>query len=298
MTEVRGRDRSRAGRVLSVRVPASAPAGLRPLSPRPARLYLPPAHPDPAIRPRPGAPDGAPARGEGEGPELPVLVLMSGQPGSPEDWVTRGGLAETMDGLAARYEGRAPIVLVVDQLGSPWRNPLGSDTARGGAAATYLEEDVPSWLRKHTAASAEPARWAIGGVSNGATCALQVIARGRAPFRTFLAMSAQEHPCLEPPVITVPVGFGGDRAAFEANDPLSLWAAAGPGAYDGVAGVLSAGRSDRRYAPATPVLARAAGAAGIAVSTRTYIGGHEWSVWSRALANQAGWLAERLGLGA
>lgn len=111
-------------------------------------------------------------------------------------------------------------------------------------------------------------------------------------------MSAQEHPCLEPPVLTVPVGFGGDRAAFKTNDPLSLWAAARPGAYDGVAGVLSAGRSDRRYAPATPVLARAAGTAGIAVSTRTYTGGHEWSVWSRALADQAGWLAERRGLGA
>lgn len=296
MTEVRGRGPSPVGRVLSVRVPASAPAGLRPLSPRPARLYLPPAHPDPALRP--GSGEGSAPSGGADGSGLPVLVLMSGQPGSPEDWVTRGGLVETMDALAALYDGIAPIVLVVDQLGSPWRNPLGSDTARGGAAATYLEEDVPSWLREHTAATADPARWAIGGVSNGATCALQVIARRRAPFRTFLAMSAQEHPCLEPPALTVPVGFGGDPAAFEANDPLSLWAAARPGAYDGVAGVLSAGRSDRRYAPAVPVLARAAGAAGIEVSTRSYTGGHEWSVWSRALADQAGWLAGRLGLGA
>lgn len=287
MTEATGRGPARSSSLLRVHVPASAPRGLPPLAPRPAWLYLPPAHPDTGARPIPlGAEEG-----------LPVLVLMSGQPGSPEDWVSRGDLATTMDSLAVRYGGRAPIVLVVDQLGSPWRNPLGSDTPRGGAAATYLERDVPTWLREHTAASADPARWAIGGVSNGATCALQVIARRRAPFRTFLAMSAQVRPALEPPVLTVPIGFGGDREAFEANDPLSLWDAAAPGAYDGVAGILSAGRSDRRYAPSVPTLAHGAGAAGIEVLTRTYTGGHEWSVWSRALADQADWLAGRLGLG-
>lgn len=53
--------------------------------------------------------------------DLPVLVLLTGQPGHVVDWIEGGRLAQTMDDFAARHGGAAPIVVVADGLGTPRR---------------------------------------------------------------------------------------------------------------------------------------------------------------------------------
>ena len=125
---------------------------------------------------------------------------------------------------------------------------------------------------------------------------MQVVSRSPGTFRTFLAISPEEHPTLGSEERTISQGFGGNRAAYEANDPLSLMAAAPPGRYEGIAGILSVGRQDERYLRAVPVLAEAATKAGMTVTTRQYDGGHTWAVWRQALADQVDWLGRRLGI--
>ena len=266
------------GAVVTATVPAGDQSGTRGFKPRQAFLYLPPAYLT------------------AQRPALPVLVLMAGQPGSPRDWFEIGRLKETMDAYAAAHAGLAPVVVVVDPLGSPYRNPLCSDTPRGGRAATYLQQDVPTWITTHLQVDPDRSHWAIAGLSNGGTCALQVVTRAPESYRTFLAMSPEEHPTLGGEQRTIDRGFGGDRAAYEANDPLSLMAAAPPGRYDGVAGLISIGAQDEEYASAVPALVNGARGAGIEVDTRQYEGGHGWAVWSAALADEVDWLGERLGL--
>lgn len=266
------------GAVVTATVPAGDQSGTRGFKPRQAFLYLPPAYLT------------------AQRPALPVLVLMAGQPGSPRDWFEIGRLKETMDAYAASHGGLAPVVVVVDPLGSPYRNPLCSDTPRGGRAATYLQQDVPTWITTHLQVDPDRSHWAIAGLSNGGTCALQVVTRAPESYRTFLAMSPEEHPTLGGEQRTINRGFGGDRAAYEANDPLSLMAAAPPGRYDGVAGLISIGAQDEEYASAVPALMNGARGAGIEVDTRQYEGGHGWAVWSAALADEVDWLGERLGL--
>ena len=266
------------GAVVTATVPAGDQSGTRGFKPRQAFLYLPPAYLT------------------AQRPALPVLVLMAGQPGSPRDWFEIGRLKETMDAYAAAHGGLAPVVVVVDPLGSPYRNPLCSDTPRGGRAATYLQQDVPTWITTHLQVDPDRSHWAIAGLSNGGTCALQVVTRAPETYRTFLAMSPEEHPTLGGEQRTINRGFGGDRAAYEANDPLSLMAAAPPGRYDGVAGLISIGAQDEEYASAVPALVNGARGAGIEVDTRQYEGGHGWAVWSAALADEVDWLGERLGL--
>ena len=109
-------------------------------------------------------------------------------------------------------------------------------------------------------------------------------------------MSAEEHPSLGSEERTVEVGFDGDRAAYEANDPLSIMAAAPAGRYAGVEGIVSVGRDDEEYAPVAPVLADAATQAGMSVSQRDYAGRHTWATWSVAMADQMEWLGRRLGI--
>lgn len=261
-----------SGRLFTAPVPASDPV----FRPRDAWIYVPPA----------ALVDAA--------PRLPLLVLMAGQPGEPKQWFTAGRLKESMDAWAGAHAGLAPIVLVVDPLGSALANPLCSD-AVDGEVATYIERDVPAWAAAHLPVSEDHARWAIGGLSNGGTCTLQVVARSsESPvYRSFLSMSSELHPSLGSVERTIAEGFGGDRAAYEANDPLVLFSKS---RYFGVAGILSVGAEDSGYRPGVEELAAAAKRAGLEVELRTYPGGHSWSVWSQALPDQLDWLGRRLGL--
>ena len=266
------------GEAVTADIPAGDQSGTRGFTPRGAFIYLPPAYLG------------------SHRPALPVLVLLTGQPGSPSDWFELGGLKDTMDAYAATHHGLAPVVVVADLLGNPYTNPLCSDTEAGGKVATYLEKDVPAWIRANLQVDVDPLHWAVAGLSNGGTCAMQAVTRSPGTFRTFLAISAEEHPTLGSVERTISRGFGGDRAAYEANDPPSLMAAAPPGRYEGIAGILSVGRQDERYLGAVPVLAEAATRAGMTVATRQYDGGHTWAVWGAALADQVDWLGGRLGI--
>ena len=266
------------GEAVTADIPAGDQSGTKGFTPRGAFIYLPPAYLG------------------SQRPALPVLVLLTGQPGSPSDWFELGNLKDTMDAYAADHHGLAPVVVVADLLGSPYTNPLCSDTEAGGKVATYLEKDVPAWIRANLQVDDDPAHWAVAGLSNGGTCAMQVVTRSPGVYRTFLAISAEEHPTLGSVERTISQGFGGDRAAYEANDPVSLMAAAPPGRYDGIAGILSVGRQDTSYRGAVPVLAEAATKSGMTVSTRQYDGAHTWAVWGPALADQVDWLGRRLGI--
>ena len=266
------------GEVVTAEIPAGDQSGTRGFKPRDAVIYLPPAY---LTEQRPA---------------LPVVVALTGQPGSPSDWYELGALKDTLDAYAEAHDGLAPVVVVADLLGSPYRNPLCSDTVRGGRVATYLERDVPAWIRDNLQVDPDPSHWAVAGLSNGGTCALQVVSRSPQVYPTFLAMSAEEHPSLGSEERTVEVGFDGDRAAYEANDPLSIMAAAPAGRYAGVEGIVSVGRDDEEYAPVAPVLADAATQAGMSVSQRDYAGRHTWATWSVAMADQMEWLGRRLGI--
>ncbi|QWW20238.1 esterase [Schaalia sp. 19OD2882] len=255
------------GNVYTSEIPASGD-----FSPRPAWIYVPPAY----LSATP--------------PVLPVLVLMAGQPGQPGDWFTIGRVKETMDAWAANHQGLAPVVVVADPLSSDTVNPLCSDAAHGDVA-TYLQKDVPAWIAHNLKVDPDHSRWAIGGLSNGATCALQVATRAPQVYTTVLSMSGEEHPTLGSEERTISEGFGGDRAAYQANDPLTLL---GTHRYEGLSVLFSVGADDSEYLPGVKRLAEAARGAGMSVEERTYPGTHSWQVWTMALAEQVDWLAARL----
>ncbi len=122
---------------------------------RDAVVYLPPAY---FANPR---------------PLLPVLVMLAGQPGSPEDWLNGGKLAMTMDAFAREHHGLAPVVVVPDGTGSQLANPLCLDSQLG-KVASYLAVDVPTWIKTHLQVDPDPRSWAVGGLSYGGTCSLQL----------------------------------------------------------------------------------------------------------------------------
>ncbi len=236
-------------------------------------------------------------------PPLPVLMLISGQPGAPRDWIDAGHLASTMDRFAAAHQGLAPIVVIPDATGSNMSNPLCMDSALG-RIDTYLTRDVPAWIAANLQVDPTSAHWAIGGFSYGGTCALQLATNHPQQFPTFLDISGQQEPTLGNRQRTVQAAFHGDAAAFASVNPLDILARSASGASDSSrraafavsAGILAVGREDRNFAPGQRKVQAACTAAGLPTTWLELPGGHNWYMASAALESALPWLARRMGL--
>lgn len=242
-------------------------------SARPALVYLPPAYLD---SPR---------------ALLPVLVLVAGNPGSPDDWLGNG-LADSVTAFAAAHDGLAPVVVVPDALGAQDAEPLCLDS-RLGNVDTYLSADVPAWIAQNLQVDTDPRAWAVGGYSYGGTCSIQLSVNHPGVYPTFLDISGQDEPSLGDHPGTVAATFGGDEAAFAAVNARDVLGRRGP---TGVAGVFVAGADDEEYRPQQRRMYDAARAAGLDVRYYELPGGHSGQVWAPALAGELDWLARRTGL--
>ncbi|MGW6377368.1 alpha/beta hydrolase [Rhodococcus sp. NPDC055112] len=250
------------------------PGAVSGFAPRPALLYLPPAYLD---SPR---------------AMLPVLVLVAGNPGQPDDWLTLGGLAETVTSYAAEHDGLAPVVVVPDALGATDAVPLCLDSQLGNVD-TYLARDVPDWITGHLQVENDPEHWAIGGFSYGGTCSVQLAVRHPDVYPTFVDISGQDEPSLGDHASTVAATFGGDESAFAAVNARDLLAVT---TMPQLAGVFVAGSGDEEYRPQQQRMFEAARAAGMDARYYELPGGHSPQVWGPALARELDWVAERTGL--
>jgi S-formylglutathione hydrolase FrmB len=252
------------------------PATKAEFSPRTAAVYLPPA----ALVADP--------------PALPVVIALSGQPGTPADLFSAGGLDTLLDSIARDHDGVAPIVVVPDQLGDPSRNPMCIDGAEGDSA-TYLTEDVPDWIRANLPASTDRRAWTIAGFSQGGTCSIQLGAGRPDLFGSIVDVSGEVAPSLGSREKTIGEGFAGDSQAYEAATPEGLLEAGAP-FRDSVAYFI-AGANDRQYSAYMQTVSAAAERAGMsavrAVSPST---GHDYNTARYGFALGFAGLLERWGI--
>lgn len=243
-------------------------------SARKAWIYLPPAY---RASPR---------------PQLPLLVLVAGQPGTPRDWIDAVNLPKIMDDYAAAHYGLAPVVVMPDATGTPLGNTLCMDSKLGNAE-TYLTTDLKAWAAANLQVDPPGQGWTIGGFSFGGTCSLQLAVRASSTYHTFLDVSGQREPTLGNHRDTVKRAFGGDEAAFARADPMSILTTR---RFPELAGRIVSGSSDREYTPGLRVVYSACKQAGIDVEMTELPGGHTWQVPRGALTQQLSWIAERSGL--
>lgn len=245
-------------------LPASGEAGLVTIpavtadfAPRDAAIYLPPA----ALVADP--------------PALPVVVAMSGQPGTPSDVFSAGGVAALMDDIARRHDGVAPIVVVPDQLGDPSVNPMCVD-GPFGESETYLTVDVTDWILENLPVSRDRDAWTVAGFSQGGTCAIQLGAGHPELYGSLIDVSGEQAPSLGSVQKTIDNGFGGDSAAYEAATPAGLLSAHEP--FDDTEAYFVVGEHDRKYSAFMAVVAAAATSSGMTVSsTRSPGTAHDWN---------------------
>ena len=225
-------------------------------------------------------------------PLLPVLVLLSGQPGTPRDWLNGGRLATRMDDWADAHAGLAPVVILPDFLGNPLRNPECIDSSYGNVD-TYLSRDVPHYIASTFQVQRDHRFWAIGGFSEGATCSLQMGVNHPAVYRTILSMSGQAGPSAGSRRALVDRFFGGSWAALDRVNPPDVLSR--QRFSKSAAAVFNAAR-DGNLAERGIIVDLCRGA-GMTVFTGTVPGTHSWSGWGNAATEIFPWLFHRWGLG-
>ncbi|MEJ5928549.1 alpha/beta hydrolase-fold protein [Corynebacterium sp. H128] len=245
---------------------------------RPAIAYLPPAY-----FTRPDL-------------KLPVLVLMAGNPGKPQQWFDSGGAAITLDDYQATHGGISPIVVSVDGTGSMTANPICVDGPTE-KVQTYLAVDVPAQLKEKFRVDPNQQRWTIGGLSYGGTCSLQIVTNAPDSYGTFLDFSGQREPTVGDHSKTVQQFFEGDEDAYQAVNPERLLEdAAGTRKYAQLQGRFIAGAKDSHAREDLSELNRKAQEAGMQSSYAEVQGGHSYQVWRVALRENLDYVAARGGL--
>lgn len=217
---------------------------------------------------------------------FPVLYLLHGSPGVPQDWL-RGGQAATT-GLQAAQDGN-PLVIVMPRVTHGWLDDSECVDGVEGKAQTYLVDDVVPTVDRTLRTYADRTHRAIGGMSAGGFCALNVGLRHRALFRAIVDMSGDTHPTHTG---GWPALFGdGPGLAYAewANDPRRYLHAYPPGPP--IAVWMDVGRADTAIYTEMRQLAPLLKADGIPVRLGTRPGGHTFHVWAPALRDALAWLA-------
>ncbi|AWF99933.1 alpha/beta hydrolase [Clavibacter michiganensis] len=259
-----------AGRIGSTAIPATQSG----FPAREALVYLPPA----AL--------------VADAPALPVVIALSGQPGSPSDLFTSGRMDEIMDDFAVEHRGLAPIVVVPDQLGSPASNPMCVDSPLG-ASATYLTVDVPAWIRANLRVASDRTGWAILGFSQGGTCSTQLGSASPDLFGAIVDISGETAPTIGAP--TVDEGFGGSQSRYKAAFPAAIMAAQAP--YEDMAGFFCVGSDDLQYRPAVEQMEIAARSANMQTRLSESPGtSHDWGTVQWCVRDVLSSLAQRLAI--
>ena len=143
-------------------------------------VYLPPQYDNPSYR----------------SVRFPMVELLPGSPGRPEDWLTVLHIARTMDKLIATRQ-LGPMVLVMPASNAGNRILECLDTAQV-KDDTYLSIDVPADVAARYRVTVAPAERGLLGYSSGGYCAANLALRHRALFGASAALDGYFQATSEP----------------------------------------------------------------------------------------------------
>jgi len=255
-------------------------AGQRSGITRTVYVYLPPQYFQPAHRAY----------------RFPVIELIHGQPGVPQDWITVVGVTRAFDRLL-RDRLAQPAVLVMPDANGGDRISLQCLNQVGGPQdLTYLAVDLPAQIARALRVARPGPAWAVAGYSEGGFCAANMALRYPHQYGFAGVLSGYFTPLDNQLAGTGrPVSpFGGDARLRDENTPLDelpnlpaatviprFWLAAG--ATDGQ-DVLSAQRFWQELRPRQPG----------APLTLTPGSGHTMTTWRAQIPSMLSWMTPRL----
>ncbi len=163
---------------------------------------------------------------------FPVIELLHGQPGEPQDWINVVGVQVSMDSLVQQGQARPAVLVMPDANGGNNISLQCLNQYHGPQDLTYLALDVPLAASRLLRVQPPGIGWGIAGYSEGGYCAANMALRYRYRYGFAASMSGYFSPMDNklgnPPRLVSP--FGKDALLRRENTPLDEVRALAPGA--------------------------------------------------------------------
>jgi enterochelin esterase-like enzyme len=170
-------------------------------------IYLPPQYFQPAYRRY----------------KFPVIELIHGQPGAPQDWINVVGVTYTFDRLLAAKLARPAVLVMPDANGGERVSLQCLNQVGGPQDLTYLARDLPAKITRMLRVQPPGPAWGVAGYSEGGFCAANMALRFRRDYGFAGVMSGYFRPSanqlLHPLRQVSP--FGGNQKRRGENTPLA-----------------------------------------------------------------------------
>jgi enterochelin esterase-like enzyme len=155
---------------------------------------------------------------------FPVIELLHGFPGQPEDWITVVGVTTMLQDLISSGLAKPAVLVMPDANGGRGISLQCLNQVGGAQDATYLAEDLPAYISRKLRVEPPGSSWGIAGYSEGGFCAANLGLKYGTRFGFSGVLSGYFQPAdnqlAHPTRLVNP--FGGNTALKRANTPDDL----------------------------------------------------------------------------
>jgi enterochelin esterase-like enzyme len=153
---------------------------------------------------------------------FPVIELIHGQPGEPQDWINVVGVTDTLDHLVNENLAQPVVLVMPDANGGANVSLQCLDQVGGPQDLTYLAVDLPDQITHLIRVQPPGPAWGVAGYSEGGFCAANMALRFPSRYGYAGVLSGYFKPFnnqLAHPIRQVNP-FGGNHALERDNTPL------------------------------------------------------------------------------
>lgn len=230
----------------------------------------------------------------------PVLVLLHGTPGGPQDWPYKGNAHRLLDEAIKAGRFPASVVVFADGRGPFWKG--GSEWADSADGRYRMETnvavDLPRFLMANYSVSRNPSQWTVGGLSEGGFGAANIVLHYPNVYRNALVLSGDF--TVDPEWPDTRTVFGNDTSLMARYSPSQQVRHLSQEERRGLRFYIAVGADDdTELIAGTESFVGICRGLGIPVHFDRDPGKHKWDFWSShlstALTTLAAWLQESKG---
>jgi enterochelin esterase-like enzyme len=227
---------------------------------------------------------------------FPVIELIHGQPGEPQDWITVVGVTHTFDTLLEDKAAQPAVLVMPDANGGRAVSLQCLNQAGGPQDLTYLAVDLPAQIARILRVQPPGSAWGVAGYSEGGFCAANMALRYPHRYGSAGVLSGYFKPfdnqLTDPSRLVSP--FNGNIRLAEQNTPLveiqdlpatavipRFWLASGAADQEGVADAEGFWQELRVRQPDVPL-------------TLTPGAGHTLAAWRAEVPSMLTWMTPGL----
>jgi enterochelin esterase-like enzyme len=227
---------------------------------------------------------------------FPVIELIHGQPGEPQDWITVVGVTRTFHTLLEDKAAQPAVLVMPDANGGRAISLQCLNQAGGPQDLTYLAVDLPTQITRVLRVQPPGSAWGVAGYSEGGFCAANMALRypDRYGFAGVLSgyFKPSDNQLADPSRLVSP--FNGNIRLAQHNTPLEeiqdlpvtaviprFWLASGAADQQGVADAERFWQELRVRQPDVPL-------------TLTPGAGHTLAAWRAEVPSMLTWMTPGL----